>query len=127
MRPAGPSPLDPFIPDPDVADRFTTRVEAPAPLVFDVACGIDLQSLPLVRGIFWLRERLLRATPHPPRQPQGMLQELLGLGWGLLAEQPGRLVVGGAACQPWKADVVFRPIPPDRFAAYAGPDQVKIG
>jgi len=124
---AGPSPLDPFIPNPDVAECFATSVQAPAPIVFEVACGLDLQSLPLVRGIFRLRERLMGATPHPPREPQGMLRELLGLGWALLVERPGRLVVGGAACQPWQADVVFRPLTPDRFAAYAEPNQVKIG
>jgi len=55
-----------------------------------------------------------------------MLRELLELGWGILVDQPGRLIVGGAACQPWKADVVFRPIAADRFARYDEPDHVKI-
>lgn len=123
---AGPSPLDPFIPHPEIAERFSTRVKAPAPLVFEVAMGMDFQSLPLVRWIIRARERLMGATPPPPRVPQGMLDELVGLGWGLLVNQPGRLIVGGAACQPWRADVVFRPIAPEHFAAYAEPDQVKI-
>ncbi len=125
-RSPGPSPLDPFIPDPDVAECVATSIQAPAALVFEVARGMDLRSLPLVRGIFWLRERLLGATPQPPRLPQGMLQELLGLGWGLLIDQPPRLVAGGAVCQPWQADVVFQPVAPSRFAAYAEPDRVKI-
>ncbi len=123
---AHPSPLEPFIPEPDVAERFATEVKAPAPVVFEVACGMDLQSLPLVRAVFRLRERLMGAAPHPPREPQGLIQELVGLGWSLLVNQPGELVVGGAACQPWKADVVFRSIPRSRFAAYAEPDAVKI-
>jgi hypothetical protein len=119
--------MDPFIPAPDVAERFASRIKAPAPLVFEVACGIDLHSLSLVRGIFWLRERLMGARPRAsPREPQGLLRELLGLGWGLLVNEPGRLLVGGAACQPWNANVVFQPIAPSRFAAYAEPDQVKI-
>ena len=122
---AGPSPLDPFIPHPDVDERFTIRIRAPASLVMEVATGLDLQALPLVRGIFRLRERLMRAKPVP-RPPQGMLPELIGLGWGILVDQPGRLVVGGAACQPWNADVTFRAIAPERFAGYAEPDQVKI-
>ncbi len=124
-KPTAPSPLDPFIPEPDIDERFAIRIGAPAPLVLEVAAGIDLQSLPLVRLIFRLRERLMGATP-PPRAAQGLLPELLGLGWGLLVDRPGRLIAGGAACQPWVADVVFRPIPPDRFASYAEPDQVKI-
>jgi hypothetical protein len=126
VKSVNPSPLDQFIPHPDVAERFAIRIKAPAPLVFDTACGMDLQSLSLVRSIFWLRQKFMRATPPPRREPQGMLRELLGLGWGLLVEQPGRLIVAGAACQPWKANVVFQPIAPDRFAAYTEPDQVKI-
>lgn len=124
--PGSPSPLTAFIPAPDVRERFSIRVRAPAGLVFEVATEIDLQSLAPVRWIFRLREKLMRAGPLPPRHPQAMLQELLGLGWGILLEQPGRLIVGGAACQPWKADVVFRAIPAAQFASYNEPDQVKI-
>lgn len=124
-KPTGPSPLDPFIPEPDIDERFTIRIRAPAPFVLEVATGMDLQSLPLVRLIFRLRERFMGATP-PPRAAQGLLPELLGLGWGILIDRPGRLIAGGAACQPWKADVVFRPIEPERFASYAEPEQVKI-
>lgn len=124
--PASPSPLAAFIPAPDVRERFGIRVQAPAALVFEVATEMDLQSLTPVRWIFRLRERLMHAGPLPPRQPQGLLRELLGLGWGVLVEQPGRLIVGGAACQPWKADVAFHPIPPDRFASYDEPNHVKI-
>jgi hypothetical protein len=124
-KPTRPSPLDPFIPEPDIDERFAIRIRAPAPLVLEVATGMDLQSLPLVRLIFRLRERLMGVTP-PPRAAQGLLPELLGLGWGLLVHQPGRLIVGGAACQPWNADVVFRPIEAERFASHAEPEQVKI-
>ena len=55
-----------------------------------------------------------------------MLEELTDLGWGILAEDPGRLIVGGAVCQPWNADVVFRAIPAADFAAFAEPGLVKI-
>lgn len=126
VKSGSPSPLDQFIPHPDVAERFAIKIKAPAPLVFDTACSMDLQSVSLVRGIFWLRQKFMRATPPPRREPQGMLRELLGLGWGVLVEEPGRVIVGGAACQPWKADVVFRPMAPDRFADYTEPNQVKI-
>jgi hypothetical protein len=52
--------------------------------------------------------------------------ETRALGWGLLAEMPGRLIACGASCQPWLADVKFTPIAPEQFAAYAEPDQVQI-
>ena len=48
------------------------------------------------------------------------------IGWGVLAEVPGREIVMGAVTQPWLADVVFRTLPPDTFAAFAEPDYVKI-
>ncbi len=119
------SPLDQYLPQPDIRERFSVGVKAPADLVFEVAITMDLQSIPLVRGIFRLREFLMRAKPAP-RRPQGILAELVSIGWGILEEQPGRLVVGGAVCQPWKADVVFRPAEPTAFASFAEPEQVKI-
>jgi hypothetical protein len=44
----------------------------------------------------------------------------------VLAEVPGREVVVGAVTQPWKANVVFRAVAPDEFAAFDEPDYVKI-
>jgi hypothetical protein len=121
-----PSPLDRFIPHPDVRERFEISVRAPARLVMDVASNYDMQSLPLVRAIFWLREKVMRSGRHAPRRPQGLLDEMQALGWGLLAEQRGRLVVFGARCQPWLADVTFSALNADDFEAYSEPGQVKI-
>jgi hypothetical protein len=118
--------LDHFIPHPDIRERFHTTIRAPASLVMEVATTFDLQSLPLVRAIFWLRAKVMGASPSPPRAPQGLLAETQALGWRLLAEEPGRLIVCGAACQPWLANASFTPIPADRFAAYDEPHQVKI-
>lgn len=118
--------LDRFIPAPEVRERFEIVIAAPADRVMQVAASFDLQSLPIVKAIFWLRERLMGAAPGPPRVPQGILSETRSLGWGTLVEEPGRLIVCAAACQPWRADVKFTPIAPEQFAAYAQPDQVKI-
>jgi len=119
-------PLERFIPDPEVTERFETTVRAPAHLVMEVAAHFDMQSLTFVKVIFWLREKLMRASPSGPRKPQGILEETKSLGWGLLAEQPGRLVVCGARCQPWLPNVKFSALAPGDFTAYAEPDQVKI-
>jgi hypothetical protein len=123
---AGCAPLERFIAHPDVRERFETTIRAPADLVMQVAAQFDMQSLPAVRSIFWLRERLTGAAPSGPRRPQGILEETRSLGWGLLAEQPGRFVVCGAACQPWLADVEFSAVAPDEFPTYARRDRVKI-
>jgi hypothetical protein len=118
--------LDRFVPAPDVRERFEITVRAPAGVVMEVATRFDMQSPPLVRAIFRLRETLLRSAPHSPREPRGLLDETTRLGWGLLAEEPGRWVACGARCQPWLADVKFVAIDPERYERYSEPDQVKI-
>jgi hypothetical protein len=118
--------LDRFIPHPDVRERFETTIRAPAKLVMEVASNFDMQSLPIVKAIFWLREKVMRGGSPAPRKPQGILEETKALGWGLLAEQSGTLVICGAKCQPWIANVKFSSIAPCEFEAYAEPGQVKI-
>jgi hypothetical protein len=48
------------------------------------------------------------------------------LGWGVLAEIPGREIVLGVVTQPWMANVMFRALPADEFAAFHEPGFVKI-
>jgi hypothetical protein len=87
---------------------------------------MDLQQSAMVRGIFRARELLLRS--HPDRIPQmsGFLAQMKALGWGVLAEVPGREIVMGAVTQPWMANVVFRALPPGEFAAFDEPGYAKI-
>jgi len=118
--------LDDFIPRPDIRERHQIEVRAPAQLVYSVARDFDLGSLPLVRLIFWLREKFMGARPEDRDRPKGLYAQMKSLGWGILVEEPGRLLIAGSACQPWKADVVFTPIPAEEFAGYAEPDRIKI-
>ena len=120
-----PASLDRFIPAPDVRERFETSIRAPAAVVMDVATKFDMQSVPAVRLIFRLRERLLGAR-HVARTPRGILEETKDLGWGVLAKEPGQWLICGARCQPWLADVRFVAISPERFTEYSESDQVKI-
>ena len=92
----------------------------------EIARNFDMESIPLVRWIFWLRGKLLGATPSAPARHKGIVREMSAIGWGVLADEPGGIFIAGAFCQPWRANVVFRPIPPERFAGFAEPDQVKI-
>ncbi len=118
-------PLDLFIPYPDVQERHSVVVNAPADLVYETATRFDLYSVPAVRWIFWLRGKLLRAETSR-REPRGLVEEMRSLGWGSLTERPGELVVSGAATEPWVPNPTFRAIPPDEFASFAEPYQVKI-
>lgn len=118
--------LDRFIPTYDIVERHRILINAPASTVLAAACEQDLLRIPLVRAIFKARERVLGASAPDGDAPQGLLAATTSLGWRVLAERPGREVVVGAVTRPWEANVVFRPLPPDQFAAYAQPGEVKI-
>jgi hypothetical protein len=51
--------IDRFLPRADIAKRHETLVRAPADMVFDVAERFDLQSIAIVRALFWLRAWLM--------------------------------------------------------------------
>jgi hypothetical protein len=123
--PKSPSPLDRFMPTFEVRELHETRVSAPAAVTYQSALALDLMRSPLVRAIFRGRELLMGAAPARRRE-QGFVREILAVGWGVLAEEPGRAMVFGAATQPWRADVKFRAIPADEFAAFSEPGYAKI-
>ena len=118
--------LDQFMPVYDVAERHHIRVAAPADITLAAACDQDLNALPIVHTIFKARELLLGSEPDTDVRPTGLLALTKSIGWGVLAEVPGREIVMGAVTQPWHANVVFRALPPDAFAAFDDPDYVKI-
>jgi len=120
------SPLDPFMPAYDVAERHEIAIAAPAGITMAAARDMDIYRSPLVRVIFAIRTLPARLRGAPPREPASLLSETLALGWRVLADQPGRAIVVGAVTQPWHADVKFRGLPPDAFVAFAEPGYAKI-
>jgi len=118
--------LDRFIPEYDVVERHSISIAAPAADVLAAAKEQDLLELPLVSAIFRARELALGASPDKRKQPHGLLAATQSLGWGVLAERPGREIVVGAVTKPWEPNVTFRALPPDGFAAYRTPGEVKI-
>jgi hypothetical protein len=118
--------LDRFMPAYEVVERHHIRVEAPAAVTLEAACDLDLQGSRVVHGIFKAREILLGATPDNRVHPRGLLAEARSWGWGVLADVPGQEVVLGAVTKPWEANVTFRALAPDQFAAFNEPGYVKI-
>lgn len=114
-----------FIPSPDIRERFERRIAAPAEAVMRTAYEFDLQSIWLIRLIINTRKLVLGGT-WEKRVPKGLFEESLEIGWGVLDEVPGCLLICGAVCQPWFGDVRFKPIPAEKFTAHNEPDQVKI-
>jgi hypothetical protein len=118
--------LDRFMPAYEVVERHRVSVKAPATITLTAAREQDLLGSPVVRTIFKVRELVLQSTPDQERRPRALLPHMLSLGWGVLAEVPGREIVVGAVTKPWEANVVFRALPPDVFAAFDTPEYVKI-
>lgn len=69
-----------------------------------------------------------RPRPSLKTKPQSrpLLEKVQALGWGVLAEEPGREIILGAVTQPWVANVRFEGLAPDQFAGFEGPGYVKI-
>jgi hypothetical protein len=118
--------LDRFLPAYEIAERHHIRVVAPTEVTLAAARNLDLFQRPIVRAVFRARELILGSSPDNRNRPCGMLAEAQSLGWMVLDEIPDREIVVGAVTKPWEANVTFRPIPADEFAAFQEPDYVKI-
>ena len=118
--------LDRFMPGYEVQEYHQTKVWAPAELTFSTARELDMHGSSLVRVLFRGRELLMGSDPGERKQSRSLLSEVLALGWRVLAEEPGRELVMGAVTQPWKADVEFRGLATQEFAAFDEPGYAKI-
>lgn len=102
-------------------------MQAPAVVTYATAAEFDMDSLTVVHAIFRARALFRRAGPAPSRPfNKGLIRGAMGLGWGSLVEEPGRLFIAGAYCQPWQGEVVFHPLTGESFARFAEPGYVKI-
>jgi hypothetical protein len=118
--------LDRFMPRFDVAECHNVVVAAPADLTFAASMDMDPEDSAIVRAIFKGREIMLGADAGPDVPVRGLVAVTKALGWGVLAERPGRELVMGAVTQPWEANVKFQSLPPSEFAVFDRPGFVKI-
>lgn len=118
--------LDQYISHPDITERHEVMVRAPAHMAFKAACEFDMQSIPLARILFDLRSRMMGGAKRSSTTPTPFLDEAVRLGWGVLERRPNQAMVMGAVCQPWQADVTFRPVPAEQFAGFSEGNLVKI-
>src|SRR5262245_51561194 len=109
--------LDRFIPEYEAVERHHVSVAAPAEITLSTAADMDIRQSAIIRGIFKARELILGSEPEH-MDSGGLLAQTKALGWGVLAEIPGREIVVGAVTQPWMANVVFRALPASEFAAF---------
>lgn len=118
--------LDQLMPQFEVVERCQVRVAAPVEMTWSAACDLDIEQSAIVRGIFKARELILGGDSKEIIAPRGLPAQMKAWGWGVLTEVPGREIVFGAATQPWMANVVFRALPAEEFAAFREPGYVKI-
>jgi hypothetical protein len=118
--------LDRFMPLYDVVERHHVRIGASPEVTLAVARDMDPLDSAIVRAIFKGREVIMGASPAPIDLPHGLAASVQALGWGVLADVPGREMVFGAVTKPWEPNVTFRSIAPDAFEAFAEPGYVKI-
>jgi hypothetical protein len=118
--------LDRFIAEPDVVEHHQIAINAPADVVLAEAKEMELLKSPVVRAIIRAREIATGGEPDSRPHPQGLLAQMLSIGWVVLSERAGREVVLGAVTKPWETAPVFRSIPPDQFREFAEPGFVKI-
>jgi hypothetical protein len=107
-------------------------VNADVATVFTAARQFDFLTTkaPLLTALMTLRALPGRLRGHAPVAPARLLlaQDTSALpGWVALGEMPGEEVAFGAVGKFWKADIEWRDVPPDQFAAFAEPGWGKIG
>ena len=118
--------VDRFMPICEIDEVHETIVHAPATVTYAAALALDFQESAMVRAIFRGREILLGSRGETSREREPFVEQVVEMGWGRLADVPGRLMVFGAITKPWEADVRFRALPPEEFASFDEPGWVKI-
>jgi hypothetical protein len=118
--------LDRFIPAYDVVERHRIDVDATPTETMAAARHVDMRRSPFIRAIVKARALAMGDASTQDEGPRGLIAETTSMGWRVLAEDPGREVVVGAAAQPWLPNFKFRPIEPEEFASFSEPGYVKI-
>lgn len=114
------------MPEYDVREEHHILVHAPAAVTMEAARKVSLNDSPVIRAIFKAREMLLRAKAETEKQPRAFVDLAQSIGWRSLADERDREMVFGAVTQPWKPNVVFESVAPERFVTFDKPDYVKI-
>jgi hypothetical protein len=116
--------LDRFLPAYELSDRHETHVKAPVSLTYSAMRDLDLQRSGMVRAI--LKSRKLWTGDDEEMEHRPFLEQVHAMGWGLLAEVPGRTMVFGAVTKPWESDVQLHALPPAKFTSFRKPGWTKV-
>ena len=130
--------MDQFMPRYDLAVVHADVFRAPPAECYRAASELDLFQTPVVRtllGIRGLPQRVVvtltgrdGSTPDEASPRTFRLKDLVGLGWVLLGETPGKEMVLGQVSRPWKAVAASTDAPttPEQFTSFDTPGFAKI-
>src|SRR5256712_6004321 len=119
--------LERILPRYDTSERHAIVVRADAARTYAALRTLDLPDLPLTRVLMAARalpDRLLRRRGLPLRR-HVTLDGLLGAGFALLAEEPGREIVLGIASRFWRVTGGGMRVGAADFAAFSAPGTAK--
>jgi hypothetical protein len=122
-------PLDEFLPEYDVNEVHSTRVEAAPDAVLAAARAVTSREVPLLVALMTLRRlpaAVLSRSADPARRALDgpILDGMTGGGFALLADRPDEVVLGVVG-RFWRADSGVRHVPGDEFVAFAEPGFAK--
>jgi hypothetical protein len=124
--------IDGFVPKSDVFERHESMVRADAATAYRVIRTLDFARSPVVRGLFLLRgiPAMLRRGQRrngeiPYTTPHLGLEDVLGFGFVVLAEEPGVEIVLGAVGRFWRPRGDIIRIQPEEFESFDRPGFAK--
>ena len=112
--------IDDFIANPDAAERHSITIAAPAPEVYRTLKHLDLRKLFIVRLLMTVREIpafLAHRRTRPDMVGPLTLDSLATVGFGRLAELPGRELVLGVTGRFWRPVGDILPFAEESFSA----------
>jgi hypothetical protein len=123
--------IDGFLPKPDVIERHESVVRADGDTAYRVIRTLDFARSPVVRGLFLLRgiPGMLRHGRRdgeiPYTTPHLRLEDVLGFGFVVLAEEPGVEIVLGVVGRFWRPRGDIIRMQPEEFESFARPGFAK--
>jgi hypothetical protein len=118
--------LDRLLPNWEVSERHQIRINAPDSVAFAAARTLDLNESPGIRAIFRLRQLIMRSGQREYYGPRSVIERAHALGWGVLADIPGRRVVLSSVTQPWQPNIAFRALSGVDFTGFSEPGYAKV-
>jgi hypothetical protein len=97
--------IDSFAPNPDAVETHRIHINASPNVVYRALRTADLGSSLVIKFLLALRslpEFILHPRKPPPRDRRITLQTLIDVGFGVLAEQPGKEIVLGVSGKFWR-------------------------